>query len=94
MQSVFKIVFAASAVSAITLNTATAETSEALPASPINGLISKGIEKIQEEARDEKKAVLFDLIKAEFDDEEYDRYEVLEGMREACYSQYGDKEED
>ena len=55
-------------------------------ADPVEDLIVKGIDKVAEDAQKEVSYVLFDLIQAEFSDGIKNRYDVLQGMREACYA--------
>ena len=79
----------AAAVCTTTALTSRGETDSGAEASPVDQLIMKGIEKIEDDTRVDMQRILEDMIVAEVKEADWDREQILTGLRIACIAQFG-----
>ena len=79
----------AAAVCTTTALTSRGENDSGAEVSPVDQLIMKGIEKIEDETRVDMQRILEDMIVAEVKEADWGREQILTGLRIACIAQFG-----
>merc|ERR1711978_217676 len=88
IQMKIEMMFAA-AVCTTTALTSRGEVDPDAEVSPVDQLIMKGIEKIEDDTRVDMQKILEDMIVAEVKEADWGREQILTGLRIACIAQFG-----